>query len=53
MWAVQEKTGWTNDYILWHEPILSIRLKIADTVKYDENYSIESDDLNEVFEIMK
>jgi hypothetical protein len=30
LWGLQEKTGWSHDYILWEESWINIQMKLAD-----------------------
>jgi len=34
MWSVQEKTGWTDHYILWGISLANLRMKLADGLRY-------------------
>lgn len=34
MLSVQEKTGWTDDYLLWEISLANIRMKLADGLRY-------------------
>lgn len=36
MLSVQEKTGWTDDYLLWGISLANIRMKLADGLKYSK-----------------
>jgi hypothetical protein len=35
MYRIQKETGWTDGYLLWEIPWVSIRMKLIDEIHYD------------------
>jgi len=47
IWSIQEKTGWTHEYILWKESWFNLQIKMADaprTVRGSKTKEVESSD---------
>ena len=47
IFALQEKTGWTHNYILWHESWANIHMKLVDAPRIStgkKKKAIDSED---------
>lgn len=51
MWSIQEKTGWTDDQILWEHSLVNLRMKLADAVRYSSKEEVKVIDDFDEFEL--
>jgi hypothetical protein len=50
IWSIQEKTGWTDEQILWNYSLANLRAKLADAPHYTTKPEIKEIDDFDKFE---